>query len=137
MVKTHEIPLDLIIPSVTGREARQLGRPAPVSLIGLGYFFGFGKSTLVPTQTSVFLWYIIDFPYTTFLMPLDKAVKLAAFLENMLSHKTVFLSPCRSLWEHKLLYTLVPAARLFSSAACLAISHGTGVSKSCSRRVSF
>ena len=70
-------------------------------------------------------------------MPLDKAVKLAAFLENMLSHKTVFLSPCRSLWEHKLLYTLVPAARLFSCAACLAISHGTGVSKSCSRRVSF
>ena len=66
-------------------------------------------------------------------MPLDKAVKLAAFLENMLSHKTVFLSPCRSLWEHKLLYTLVPAARLFSCAACLAISHGTGVSKSCSR----
>ena len=70
-------------------------------------------------------------------MPLDKAVKLAAFLENMLSHKTVFLSPCRSLWEHKLLHTLVPAARLFSCAACLAISHGTGVSKSCSRRVSF
>ena len=36
-----------------------------------------------------------------------------------------------------LLYTLVPAARLFSRAACLAISLGTGVSKSCSRRISF
>ena len=70
-------------------------------------------------------------------MPLDKAVKLASFQENMLSHKTVVLSLCRSLWEDKLLYTLVPAARLFSRAACLAISHGTGVSKSCSRRVSF
>ena len=70
-------------------------------------------------------------------MPLDKKVKLASFQENMLSHKTVFLSLCRSLWEDKLLYTLVPAARLFSRAACLAISHGTGVSKSCSRRVSF
>ena len=55
----------------------------------------------------------------------------------MPSHKTVFLSLCGSLWEDKLLYTLVPAARLFSRAACLAISHGTGVSKSCSRRVSF
>ena len=62
MVKTHEIPSDLIIPGVTGRGARQLGRSAPVSLIGLRYLFGFGKSTLVPTQTSVFLWYIIDFP---------------------------------------------------------------------------
>ena len=70
-------------------------------------------------------------------MPLDKKVKLASFQENMLSHKTVFLSLCRSLWEDKLLYTLVPAARLFSRAACLAISLGTGVSKSCSRRVSF
>ena len=70
-------------------------------------------------------------------MPLDKKVKLASFQENMLSHKTVFLSLCRSLWEDKLLHTLVPAARLFSRAACLAISHGTGVSKSCSRRVSF
>ena len=70
-------------------------------------------------------------------MPLDKAVKLASFQENMLSHKTVFLSLCRSLWEDKLLYTLVPAARLFSRAACLDKSHGTGVSKSCSRRVSF
>ena len=55
----------------------------------------------------------------------------------MLSHKTVVLSLCRSLWEDKFLYTLVPAARLFSRAACLAISHGTDVSKSCSRRVSF
>ena len=70
-------------------------------------------------------------------MPLDKKVTLASFQENMLSHKTVFLSLCRRLWEDKLLYTLVPAARLFSRAACLAISHGTGVSKSCSRRVSF
>ena len=70
-------------------------------------------------------------------MPLDKKVKLASFQENMLSHKTIFLSLGRSLWEDKLLYTLVPAARLFSRAACLAISHGTGVSKSCSRRVSF
>ena len=70
-------------------------------------------------------------------MPLDKKVTLASFQENMLSHKTVFLSLCRSLWEDKLLYTLVPAARLFSRAACLAISRGTGVSKSCSRRVSF
>ena len=35
------------------------------------------------------------------------------------------------------LYTLVPAARLFSRAACLVISLGTGVSKSCSRRISF
>ena len=70
-------------------------------------------------------------------MPLDKKVTLASFQENMLSHKTVFLSLCRSLWEDKLLYTLVPAARLFSRAACWAISHGTGVSKSCSRRVSF
>ena len=60
-VKTQEISSDLIIPSVTGRGARQLGRSAPVSLIDLGYFFGFGKSTLVPRQTSVFLWYIIDF----------------------------------------------------------------------------
>ena len=47
----------------------------------------------------------------------------------MPSHKTVLLSLCGSLWEDKLLYTLVPAARLFSRAACLA--------KSCSRRVSF
>ena len=85
MVKTHEIPSDLTIPGVTGREARQLGRSAPVSLIGLGYFFGFGKSTLVPRQTSVFLWYIIDFPYSTFLKPLDKKVKLASFQENMLT----------------------------------------------------
>ena len=114
-----------------------MGRSAPVSLIGLGYFFGFGESTLVPTQKSIFLWYIIDFPYTMFLMPLDKKVTLTSFQENMLSHKTVFLSLCRSLWEDKLLYTLVPAARLFSRAACLAISLGTGVSKSCSRRVSF
>ena len=59
--KKHEIPSDLIIPGVTGRGARQLGRSAPVSFIGLRYLFGFGKSTLVPTQTSVFLWYIIDF----------------------------------------------------------------------------
>ena len=101
------------IPGVTGRGARQLGRSAPVSLIGLGYYFGFGKSTLVPTQTSIFLWYIKDFPYTTFLMPLNKKVKLASFQENMLSHKTVFLSLCRSLWEDKLFYTLVPATRLF------------------------
>ena len=70
-------------------------------------------------------------------MPLDKKVTLASFQENMLSHKTVFLSLCRRLWEDKLLHTLVSAARLFSRAACLAISHGTGVSKSCSRRVSF
>ena len=110
-----------------------MGRSAPVSLIGLGYFFGFGKST---SCSSVFLWYIIDFP-ATFLMPLDKKVKLASFQENMLSHKTVVLSLCTSLWEDKLLYTLVPAARFFSRAACLAISHGTGVSKICSRRVSF
>ena len=61
-----------------------------------------------------------------FLMPLDKKVTLASFQENMLSHKTVFLSLCRSLWEDKLLYTLVPAARLFSRTACLAISYGTG-----------
>ena len=94
-------------------------------------------STLVPTQTSVFQGYIIDFTYTAFLVSLDTKVKLASFQENMLSHKTVFLSLCRSLWEDKLLYTLVPAARLFSRAACLAISLGTGVSKSCSRRVSF
>ena len=72
-----------------------------------------------------------------FLMPLDKKVTLASFQEDMLGHKTVFLSLCRSLWEDKLLYTLVFAARLFSRAACSAISHGTGVSKSCSRRVSF
>ena len=70
-------------------------------------------------------------------MPLDKKVKLASFQENMPSHKTVFLSLCRSPWEDKLLYTLVPAARLFPRAACLAILHGIGVSKSCSRRVSF
>ena len=70
-------------------------------------------------------------------MPLDKNVKLASFQENMLSHKMVFLSLCRSLREDKLLYTLVSAATLFSRAACLAILHGIGVSKSCSRRVSF
>ena len=126
MVKTHEIPSDLIIPGVTGRGALQLGRSALASLIGRGYFFGFGKSTLVPTQTSIFLKYIIDFTYTTFLMPLDKKFKLASFQENMLSYKTIFLTLCRSLWEDKLLYTLVPAARLFSRAACLAISYGTG-----------
>ena len=72
-----------------------------------------------------------------FLMSLDKKVTLASFQENMPRHKTVFLSLCRRLWEDKLLYTLVPAARLFSRAACLAISQGTSVSKSCSRRVSF
>ena len=87
-VKTHEITSDLIIPVVTGRGALQLGRSAPVSLIGLRYFFGFGKSTLVPTHTSIFLGYIIDFKYTTFLMLLDKKVKLASFQENMLSHET-------------------------------------------------
>ena len=102
------------IPGVTGREALQLGRSAPVSLIGLGYFFGFGKSTLVPRQTSVFVWCILDFPYTTFLMPLDKKVKLASFQENMLSHKTVFLSLCRSLWEDKLLYTCTCRQVVFS-----------------------
>ena len=105
----------LIIAGVTGGEALQLCRSAPVSLIGLDYFFGFGELTLVPTQTSIFLGCIIDFTCTTFLMPLGKKVKLVSFQENMLSHKTVFLSLCRSLWEDKLLYTLVPAARLFFS----------------------
>ena len=64
-----------------------MGRSAPVSLIGLGYFFGFGKSTLVPMQTSVFQGYIIDFTYTAFFMPLHKKVRLASFQGNMLSHK--------------------------------------------------
>ena len=114
-----------------------MGRSAPVSLIGLGYFFGFGKSTLFPTQKSVFQGCIIDYTYTAFLMPLDKKVKLASFQENMLSYKTVFPSLCRSLWEDKLLYALVPAARLFFCAACLAVSLGTGVSERCSYRVSF
>ena len=124
-VKTHEILSDLIIPGVSGRGALQLGRSSPVSLIGLGYFFGFGKSTLVPTETSIFLGYIIDFTYTAFLMPRQKKVKLASFQENMLSHKTVFLSLCRSLWEDKLLYTLVPAARLFSRFSCGVFGHIT------------
>ena len=85
----------------------------------------------------VFQGYIIDFTFTAFLMPLDKKAKLASFQEKMLSHKTVCLSLCRSLWEDKLLYTLVPAARLSFRAACLAISLGTGVSESFSRRMSF
>ena len=83
---------------------------------------------------------INNFPLTSSLQNTEtryfvlcKNVKLASFQENMLIRKTVFPSLCRSLWEDKLLYTLVPAARLFSRAACLAISHCTGVFKSCSR----
>ena len=87
---------------------------------------------------------ISNFPLTSSLQNTEtryfvlcKNVKLASFQENMLIRKTVFPSLCRSLWEDKLLYTLVPVARLFSRTACLAISHCTGVFKSCSRRMSF
>ena len=40
-------------------------------------------------------------------MPLGKKVTLASFQENILVHKTVFLSLYRSLWEDQLLYTLI------------------------------
>ena len=52
-------------------------------LIDLGYFTGLKKSTLVPTQASTFLGYIIDSVETTFLMPPDpRCSRLSYYLCN-------------------------------------------------------
>ena len=92
-------------------------------LIDLGYFTGLKKSTLLPTQTPIFLGYIIDSTKTAFLMPLDKKIKFASLREDLLSHKTASLKSLQKFVGKINSFTLVvPAARLYSRAACLAMS---------------
>ena len=92
-------------------------------LIDLGYFIGLKKSTLLPTQTPIFLGCIIDSTKTAFLMPLDKKIKFASLREDLLSHKTVSLKSLQKFVGKINSFTLVvPAARLYSRAACLAMS---------------
>ena len=66
-----------------------------------------------------------------FLLGFFLCVVLFASRNVLLFHDFMSSAPLHCL------YTLVSAARLFSRAACLVISLGTGVSKSCSRRISF
>ena len=95
-------------------------------LIDLGYFIGLKKSTLVPTQAPVFLGYIIDSVKTAFLMPPDKKIKFASLREDLLSHKTVSLKSLQKFVGKINSFTLVvPAARLFSRVACLAMSRAS------------
>ena len=91
-------------------------------LIDLGYFIGLKKSTLVPT----FLGYIVDSVKTGFLMPPDKKIKFASLREDLLSHKTVSLKSLQKFVGKINSFTLVvPAARLFSCVACLAMSRAS------------
>ena len=95
-------------------------------LIDLGYFIGLKKSTLVPTQAPIFLGYIIDSVKTAFLMPPDKKIKFASLREDLLSHKTVSLKSLQKFVGKINSFTLVvPAARLFSRVACLAMSRAS------------
>ena len=81
-------------------------------LIDLGYFIGLEKSTLLPTQMPIFLGYIVDFPKTAFLMPLNKRLS-SLFLEKVCSAtKRYLLSPFRSCWKDKLLYTCRPCCQV-------------------------
>ena len=81
-------------------------------LIDLGYFIGLEKSTLLPTQMPIFLGYIVDFPKTAFLMP--SIIRLSSlFLEKVCSAtKRYLLSPFRSCWKDKLLYTCRPCRQV-------------------------
>ena len=95
-------------------------------LIDLGYFIGLQKSTLVPTQAPIFLGYIIDSVKSAFLMPPDKKIKFASLREDLLSHKSVSLKSLQKFVGKINSFTLVvPAARLFSRAACLAMSRAS------------
>ena len=95
-------------------------------LIDLGYFIGLKKSTLVPTQAPIFLGYIIDSVKTAFLMPPDKKIKFASLREDLLSHKTVSLKSLQKFVGKINSFSLVvPAARLFSRVACLAMSRAS------------
>ena len=95
-------------------------------LIDLGYFIGLQKSTLVPTQAPIFLGYIIDSVKSAFLMPPDKKIKFASLREDLLSHKSVSLKSLQKFVGRINSFTLVvPAARLFSRAACLAMSRAS------------
>lgn len=95
-------------------------------LLDLGYFIGLKKSTLVPTQAPIFLGYIIDSVKTAFLMPPDKKIKFASLREDLLSHKTVSLKSLQKFVGKINSFTLVvPAARLFSRVACLAMSRAS------------
>ena len=95
-------------------------------LIDLGYFIALKKSTLVPTQAPIFLGYIIDSVKTAFLMPPDKKIKFASLREDLLSHKTVSLKSLQKFVGKINSFTLVvPAARLFSRVACLAMSRAS------------
>ena len=81
-------------------------------LIDLGYFIGLEKSTLLPTQMPIFLGYIVDFPKTAFLMPLNKRLS-SLFLEKVCSAtKRYLLSSFRSCWKDKLLYTCRPCRQV-------------------------
>ena len=95
-------------------------------LLDLGYFIGLKKSTLVPTQAPIFLGYITDSVKTAFLMPPDKKIKFASLREDLLSHKTVSLKSLQKFVGKINSFTLVvPAARLFSRVACLAMSRAS------------
>ncbi|XP_044173521.1 uncharacterized protein LOC122957467 [Acropora millepora] len=95
-------------------------------LIDLGYFIGLQKSTLVPTQAPIFLGYIIDSVKSAFLMPPDKKIKFASLREDLLSHKSVSLKSLQKfVGKINSFKLVVPAARLFSRAACLAISRAS------------
>lgn len=92
-------------------------------LIDLGYFIALKKSSLIPTQTPIFLGYVIDSIKTAFLMPLDKKVKFASLREDLLSYKTVSLKSLQKFVGKINSFTLVvPAARLYSRVACHAMS---------------
>ena len=92
-------------------------------LIDVGYFICLEKSTIPPSQTPIFLGYIIDSTTTAFLMPLDKKIKFASLREDLLSHKTVSLKSLQKFVGKINSFTfVVPAASLYSRAACLAMS---------------
>lgn len=71
----------------------------------------------------IFLGYVIDSIKTAFLMPLDKKTKFISLREDLLSHKTVSLKSLQKCVGKINSFSLVvPAARLYSRVACLAMS---------------
>ena len=73
-----------------------------------------------------FFGYIIDSVKSAFLTPPDKRIKFASLREDLLSHKSVSLKSLQKFVGKINSFTLVvPAARLFSRAACLTMSRAS------------
>ena len=89
-----KLKLAKVIPVYKSGDESDPSNYRPISL-----WKGLEKSTLLPTQMPIFLGYIVDFPKTAFLMPLNKKIKFAFLREGLLSHKTVSLKSLQKLLE--------------------------------------